>query len=86
MSITLELPEELENELSAEAEQLGISLPEYALRVITTSLVVANKPRSGAEFVDYWQNEGLVGARPDVSDNQEHARQVRKRASRRRRA
>lgn len=29
MTITLEIPEELKNELANEASQLGISLPEY---------------------------------------------------------
>lgn len=86
MSITLELPKDLENELSAEAARLGLTLPEYALQVISTSLVVAHKPENGAELVDYWRNEGLVGTRPDITDSQEHARRVRERANNRARS
>jgi hypothetical protein len=34
MSITVDVPQDLEKELSAEAAQLGISLPEYILRIL----------------------------------------------------
>jgi len=50
MTITLDLPEELEQELSAEAKELGLSLSEYALRVLSTGLIVGDRPRTGAEF------------------------------------
>ena len=83
MSITLDLPEELENELSTEANQLGLSLPEYVLRVLSTGFVIGDRPRSGAELVEYWQNQGLIGSRPDIADSQAHARQIRERAERR---
>jgi plasmid stability protein len=86
MSITLDLPEELENELSVEAAQAGLSLEEYALRVLSTGLIVGKRPQTGAELVEYWQNEGLIGARPDIIDSQAHSRQVRERAERRTRA
>lgn len=86
MSITLDLPEELENELSAEAAQLGLSLPDYVLRVLSTGLVIGKKPRTGAELVDYWQIEGLIGTRTDITDSQTHARQIRERAEQRTRS
>ncbi|HJT32514.1 MAG TPA: hypothetical protein VJ783_10760 [Pirellulales bacterium] len=35
MTLTLELPSELESELAAEAAQFGLSLPEYALRLLS---------------------------------------------------
>ena len=84
MSITLELPEELENELSAEASQLGLSLTEYVLRVISMNHFTGNRPKNGAGLITYWQNEGLIGARADVSDSQTHARQIRRQAENRR--
>jgi hypothetical protein len=36
MSITLDLPQELERELSMEATRLGLSLSEYALRLLSS--------------------------------------------------
>jgi len=83
MSVTLDLPEELEYELSAEANQLGLSLPEYILRVLSTGLAIGKTPKTGAELVEYWQSEGLIGARPDIIDSQAHARQIREQAERR---
>lgn len=86
MSITLELPQELESELSVEAAQLGLSLSEYILRVLSTASITGKKPKTGAELVEYWQNEGLIGTRPDILDSQAHARQLREQAERRTRA
>jgi hypothetical protein len=83
MTITLDLPEELEKELSAEADQLGLSLPEYVLRVLSTGLVVGNRPKTGAELVAYWQSEALIGTRPEIADSQTHARAVREQAEQR---
>lgn len=48
MSIAIDIPEELENELSTEAAQLGLSLPEYVLRVLST-VVIGKRPKTGAE-------------------------------------
>jgi hypothetical protein len=81
MSISVDLPEELENELSAEATQLGISLPEYVMRVLSTGLVRGKKPETGAELIEYWQNEGLVGTRPEIPDSQAQARHIRERVA-----
>ena len=83
MSITLNLPEELESELSAEAAQLGLSLPEYVLRLLSTGPIVGKRPNTGAQLIQYWQDEGLIGSRPDITDSQTHARQVRRKAERR---
>lgn len=84
MSITLDLPEELESDLSTEAAQLGLSLPEYVLRLLFASPTLASRPRTGAELVEYWQAGGLIGTRPDIADSQTHARQIRDRAERQR--
>ena len=84
MSVTLDLPEELESELATEAARLGLSLPEYILRLISTARTAGNKPKTGAEVVEYWQAEGLIGSRPDIADSQAHARGLREQAERRR--
>lgn len=86
MTITLELPEELEQELAAEADQLGLSLTEYVLRVLSTGVVVGEQPTTGAGLVAYWQREALVGTRPEITDSKAHARAIRQAAERRTRA
>jgi hypothetical protein len=83
MSITLDLPQELESELAAEATQLGLSLTEYALRLLVTRTRASHMPTTGAELVAYWQREGVIGTRPEITDSQMHARQIRHRAERR---
>ncbi len=50
MTLTLDLPEPLEQELVTEAAQLGFSLSEYILHVLMTKRLLANKPKTGAEF------------------------------------
>lgn len=80
MSITLELPEELENELTAEAAHLGLSVNEYIQHVLSIARVEGRKPQTGIELVEYWEAEGLIGTRPDISDSQTHARQLRDQA------
>jgi hypothetical protein len=83
MSITLDLPQELERELSMEATRLGLSLSEYALRLLSSGRIVGNLPTTGVELVAYWQREGVVGSRPDIADSQEYARQIRHTVERR---
>ena len=53
MTLTIELPGDLERELAAEAERLGLSLDEYALRVLLTRSAGAAPPRTGAELVAF---------------------------------
>jgi hypothetical protein len=85
MSITLDLPQELERELATEATQMGLSLAEYVLRLLSTRSLVGPLPTTGAELVAYRQREGIIGTRPDITDSQAHARQIRHQAERRRR-
>lgn len=70
MSITLDLPKELENELAAEAAELGLSLPEYGVRILAAGSLRSAQPKTGAQLVSYCQGEGLIGSRPDVTDSQ----------------
>jgi hypothetical protein len=83
VNLTLELPQELEKELSAEAARLGLSLSEYVVRVLSTGRAVGNTPKTGADLVAYWQNEALIGTRPDIVDSQKHARRLRNDAQKR---
>lgn len=83
MTITLDLPQELERELSAEAARQGVPLSEYALRLLATGRPARPMPKTGAELVSYWQSEGLIGTRSDIADSQIHARVLREQAERR---
>ncbi|MGB7412842.1 MAG: hypothetical protein WA902_01415 [Thermosynechococcaceae cyanobacterium] len=77
MSIHLDLSPELEGELSTEASQLNLPLPDYILQVLSVRQVLSNPPKTGAELVDYWQSEGVINSRPDITDSQVHARYLR---------
>jgi hypothetical protein len=83
MTITLDLPEELEIELAAEADRLKIPLSDYIVRLLTHAQPADTRPATGAELVTYWQDEGLIGTRLDISDGPEYARELRRRAERR---
>jgi hypothetical protein len=83
MSIMLDLPQELEGELATEATHLGLSLTEYVLRLLSTRSLVGQLPTTGAELMAYWQREGVIGTRPEITDSQSHARQIRHQAEHR---
>ncbi len=86
MNISIELPPDLENELSTEASQLKLPLGEYILRVLLFRPFLQNPPKTGVELVAYWESVGVVGSRPDIPDSQEHARRLRQDAEHRRQA
>lgn len=86
MSITLDLPLELEKELADEAARLNLPLSEYALRILTTGRATGERPRTGAALVAYWQNEGIIGSRTGIADSQTHARDLRRAAGTRARS
>jgi hypothetical protein len=86
VTITLDLPTELEQELAQEAARLGLPLAEYALRVLASSRApqpVATAPLTGAELVDYWSREGVIGSRADIDDPVSFARELRERSQNR---
>ena len=83
MTLTLDLPEELETELTAEAQRLGLPLSEYARRLLATGRTPGPVPTTGSELVAYWKSEGVVGSRSDIRDSQGHARLLRQRAEHR---
>lgn len=87
MSLVLDLPSELETELSVEAARLGLPVSEYALQLIAEAQSrrspVSTAPSTGAALLNYWQQEGLVGTRPEIESSQLHARLLREQASKR---
>lgn len=83
MTITLDLPEDLERRLTEEADQLGVPLEQYTVSLLGEVRGTSRKPADGAALVDYWRREGVIGSRPDIEDSQAYAREIRKRAERR---
>ena len=85
MSIVLHLPPELETKLAAEASRQNVPLADYLLRILSNGGQAVQGVRTGAELVAYWQQAGVVGIRPEISDSQEYARRLRAEAERRER-
>jgi hypothetical protein len=83
MAITLEVPQELEHDLAIEAAKLGLSLSDYAIRLLSRRVPIRTLPKTGAELVTYWQDAGLIGTRTDIVDSQQHARAIRAQAEKR---
>ncbi|HEU4387963.1 MAG TPA: hypothetical protein VFV34_09220 [Blastocatellia bacterium] len=83
MTVTIELPDKLESELVDRAARAGVSLEDYILSLLATNLAREEVPRTGAELVQYWQRESLLGTRKDIADSQTHARTLREQAERR---
>jgi len=80
MSLVLDLPPELESELSAEAARLNLPLSEYALRLLAGTCGPTPNVQNGAELLAFWRAEALVGTRPDIPDSAAHARKLREQA------
>ena len=83
MTLKLDLPEELEAELIVGAAREGVPVETYALRLLSASRPNSSRVKTGAELVDYWRREGVIGSRPDISDSQSHARAIRNAAEQR---
>jgi len=84
MSITIELPTDVEFALANEASRRGVSLQEYAAEILTENQPELAKPKTGAELVACLEREGLIGTRPDITDSQAFAREIRRQAETRR--
>jgi hypothetical protein len=85
MTLSLDLPKDLEADLTARAAREGVPVETYALRLLSASRDGASRVQTGAELVEYWRREGVIGSRPDVADSQSHAREIRDAAQRRQR-
>ena len=83
MPQTVELPDDLADALTHEASRLGLSLPDYAVRLLTSARPPAASVRTGADLVAFWRAEGLVGSRTDLADSPTEARRLREQAQRR---
>ena len=109
MTLTLDLPPELEERLKAEAARRGLAVDEYLIELARSATLDAPAdpgvgaedltellsgtwpedepmPTSPAEIVAYWERNGLIGTRPDITDSLEHARRLRRKAERRARS
>jgi hypothetical protein len=78
MTVTLDLPEKLVDDLADQAARRGLSLSEYASQVLSTARDRMPALNTGADLVAYWRSEGLVGTRPEIADSQEFAREIRR--------
>ena len=83
MSLTVDLPPELESELAVEAARLGLSVPDYVLQLLASGRSSSSRPKTGPELIAYWRNQGLIGTRPQIADSAAHARGVRAKAQQR---
>jgi hypothetical protein len=86
VNISLELPSDLETELTTEASQLKLSLAEYVLRILSLRPDLQNQPQTGVELITYWEKVGVIHSRPDILNSQEHAREIRHQAETREQA
>ncbi|EAZ89557.1 hypothetical protein [Crocosphaera chwakensis] len=77
MKINIEIPKELEQELSQEASQINLSLSDYVIHLLLTRKVLNETPKTGKDLIAYWQQEGLINCRSDIKNSQEYARQIR---------
>lgn len=86
VNINLDLPSELEDELSSEASQLKLPLTEYILRILSLRPFLQTPTKTGAQLVAYWESAGVINTRTDIADSQEYARRLRHEAETRERA
>ena len=85
MTVSLNLPSDLEAELSIEASDLKLPLTEYILRILSLRPFLPNPPKTGTEVVAYWESIGVIGSRTDILNSQDYARQLRHQAETRER-
>ena len=86
MTITLDLPSELEQKLALEAAERGMPLADYAIELLSLRSSVTGEEdelRTGSDLVDFWEREGLIGYRDDITDSVAYAQDLRRQAERR---
>ena len=77
MTLTIDLTPEQEARLQERARQEGLPAEEYARQRLLADL---SRPRTGAEALEYWRREGVLGLFADRPDSPEYARQLRRQA------
>jgi hypothetical protein len=85
MTLTINLPDEIQSRLSQEASRQGMDLSSYIVQLLSNGGDVKS-PSNGKDLVAYWQREGLIGTRPEIEDSQAHARMLRSESERRERS
>lgn len=86
MTLSLDLPPDLEARLNSEATRRHLSPAQCILEVLDTAMPGAPSPATPAELVDYCEREGVLGIwadRTDIPDSPEYARQLRHQAEQR---
>ncbi len=86
MTLILDLTPQQEQQIEAQARARNMDARTYALARLFEDQPVEHaeeKQWSGADLVAYWEKEGVIGSRPDITDSQEHARAIRRKAERR---
>lgn len=89
MTLTLELTPEQERHIEAEARRRNLDAASCAKALLFDEQEAIQREEaveeqwSGADLVAYWEREGVIGSRPDITDSLEHARAIRRKAERR---
>lgn len=97
MTLTLELTPEQEQRIAAEALHRNMDAASYAKALFFEKETAEESEEetlppvgplppangTGADLVAYWEREGLIGTRSDITDRLEHARAIRRKAERR---
>lgn len=81
MTLTLELDAELAEVLAEEAARKKMSLPDYAVYLLNTTVPPPPPIKTGADLVAYWETEGLIGTRPDITDPEAYSQAMRARSN-----
>lgn len=88
MTLTLNLPPEMEERLKRLAEKNGKESVDFALALLDEAIEdkfeeEIAEPRNGAELVAILKKEGVIGSwanRTDIGDSVKFARELRRRA------
>jgi len=78
----LDLPQDIEAALAEKAQRQGVSLERYGLWLLSGRILQEEAPRTGADLVEFWKREGVLGSRPDIKDSEAHSRGIRESAQR----
>ena len=85
MTLNLELDAELAEVLAEEAARKKMSLPDYAVYLLTITVPPPPPLKTGADVVAYWEANGLIGTRPDITDPVAHSEAMRAKSNSRNR-
>ena len=80
MTLKIELTAEERTQLSERARQEGLPMAEYARRRLVAELMEPKRPMTGAEALEYWRKEGVLGLFADRPDSPDYARELRRQA------